>query len=84
MKASNMAARIYSPKSLCVITIILIYCLRSSFCSQKATTFCTSGDCWNRDNDNEKTLSRKKRSLTFPEGSSLQLGCLLPFHSCVK
>lgn len=69
-----MATEIYFLRRLSVITIILIYCLASSFCKQQVPELCTSGDCWNRDNDDGRILSRKKRSLTFPEGSSLQLG----------
>lgn len=76
-----MAAKIYFWKHLSVITIILIYCLASSFCKQPAPAptvkMCTSGCYNNRDNDNGRLLSRKKRSLTFPEGSSLQLGMTL-------
>lgn len=77
-----MATETYISKKFSVITIILIYCLASSFCKQqnaKQNVLCASGyDCGNRDNDNEhgRTLSRKKRALTFPEGSSLQLGMI--------
>lgn len=76
---SNMAAKIYFLNRLSVITIILIYCLASSFCKQQVPApnvqGCTSGsDCWSRDNYDGRILSRKKRALTFPEGSSLQLG----------
>lgn len=59
-----------------VIAIVLIYCLASSFCKQQVpqpnaamcTTKCSSGS--------ERILSRKRRALTFPEGSSLQLGMM--------
>lgn len=78
---SNMAAKIYFLNRLSVITFALIYCLTSSFCKQQVPApnvhGCTSGsDCWNRDSadDGTRILTRKKRSLTFPEGSSLQLG----------
>jgi hypothetical protein len=64
----------YFPKNISVIAIILIYCLASSFCLQSADVPCTPGDdCWNRDGG-VRVLSRRKRALTFPEGSSLQLG----------
>lgn len=77
-----MAMEIYISKNFNVITIILIYCMASSFCTQqvaepsKPNVLCTSGnDCLNRDNGNDgRILSRRKRALTFPEGSSLQLG----------
>jgi hypothetical protein len=71
-----MAAEIYFLKRLSVITIILIYCLASSFCKEQAPQLCTSGDCSSRDNDSGRILSRKRRALTFPEGSSLQLGMI--------
>jgi len=72
-----MATEIYFLKRLSVITIILIYCLASSFCEQSEPELCTSGNCGSRDNDNSgRILSRKRRALTFPEGSSLQLGML--------
>jgi hypothetical protein len=65
----------YFPKNISVIAIILIYCLASSFCKQQnADVQCTPGDdCWNQDSE-ARVLSRRKRALTFPEGSSLQLG----------
>lgn len=76
---SNMAKKIYFRKCLSAITIIFIYCLvNSSFCECKQLQSCTSANdydvanCENR--DNERILSRKRRALTFPEGSSLQLG----------
>lgn len=74
-----MAKEIYFPrKRLGVITIIFIYCLANSFCECKQLQSCTSANdndtanCENRDNG--RILSRKRRALTFPEGSSLQLG----------
>lgn len=72
-----MAMGICYFKHLSIITIILIYCLASSFCKQQAPELCTSGDCRHRDNDDGRILSRKRRALTFPEGSSLQLGMTL-------
>lgn len=73
--SNNMASEIYFLRRLSVITIILIYCLASSFCmQQREPALCTSAECWDRDNDDGRILSRKRRSLTFPEGSSLQLG----------
>lgn len=78
-----MAKKIYFGKCLNVITIIFIYCLVNSFCDcklQQQQSLCTSANdgkeeanCEHRDNE-AKVLSRKRRALTFPEGSSLQLG----------
>lgn len=74
-----MATEIHFFKRVSVITIVLIYCLASSFCEQQSEQQqqCASGACWDRDNDSVRILSRKRRSLTFPEGSSLQLGMTL-------
>lgn len=70
-----MAMKIYFGKRLCVITIILIYCLTDALCKlqcQKDTV--TGSKCDVHDNESGRVLSRKRRALTFPEGSSLQLG----------
>lgn len=69
-----MAAETHFLKRLSVIAILLIYCLASSFCKQTVSDLCTSGDCSPNDDDTTPVLSRKRRALTFPEGSSLQLG----------
>lgn len=68
-----MANEIYFRKRLSVITIILIYCLTNALCELQCND---DGDanCVDRDNDSRRVLSRKRRALTFPEGSSLQLG----------
>ncbi|KAG5672416.1 hypothetical protein PVAND_002547 [Polypedilum vanderplanki] len=52
-----------------VITFILINCLAS--CSSNTET--DAFKCMDGMNCNDVVLSRRKRSLTFPEGSSLQL-----------
>lgn len=73
-----MEVKIYFPKHLGAITIvILIYCLANGLCNSQ----CTDDDDCSNDNNNHdddggggKILSRKRRALTFPEGSSLQLG----------
>lgn len=70
-----MAMEIYFRKSLSVIAIILIYCLMNAFCELQCNEDNDSGaNCVDRDNDTGRVLSRKRRALTFPEGSSLQLG----------
>lgn len=55
-------------KFVCVIGIIIIYCMVESLC--QLDNSCSNGQC----GENGRILSRKKRMLTFPEGSSLQLG----------
>lgn len=70
-----MALEIYFRDRLSVITIILIYCLTNALCELQCNEDNDGGaNCMNRDNDSGRVLSRKRRALTFPEGSSLQLG----------
>lgn len=70
---SNMKRKIYFANHLSAITIVvLIYCLANGFCDSQ----CTDDDDCSDDNnhDDGRILSRKRRALVFPEGSSLQLG----------
>lgn len=55
-------------KFVSVIGIIIINCMTESLCQMDNS--CANGQC----GGNGRILSRKKRMLTFPEGSSLQLG----------
>lgn len=73
-----MEVKVYFPKHLGAITIvILIYCLANGLCNSQCKD---DADCYddnnNRDDDGSgaRILSRKRRALVFPEGSSLQLG----------
>jgi hypothetical protein len=72
---------------LTAIAMILIYFMVNCDCKQQVTQTtvpqrCTSdARCSNSNNNNknddEKVLTRRKRALTFPEGSSLQLGMIV-------
>jgi hypothetical protein len=71
-----METKIYFAKHFIAITIvILIYCLVNGIVDSQCTD---DDDCFNNNNhhddDGSRILSRKRRALVFPEGSSLQLG----------
>lgn len=70
-----MASFNYYAKSIYAISIILICCLSSSLCKQQLSNdVICENSLKNCDENGNIIVSRKKRALTFPEGSSLQLG----------
>lgn len=61
-------------RTLSIIAITLIYCIHICECVNKKSNLKNSNSESNCKDAEDIAVSRKKRALTFPPGSTIQLG----------